>query len=267
MNTFGFIGCGNMGGTLCAAVAKSGKAKILVSDSDAAKAERLAKSINAGIAENKTIAETCKFIVLGVKPQVLPGVLESLSDTLRQRENGFVLVSMAAGTDIKSVTKAADGEYPVIRIMPNTPAAVESGMILCCKNGLVSDSDMDEFISAMKYAGELDNIDEALIDAASAVSGCGPAFVYIFIEALADGAVKCGLPRDKALRYAAQTVIGSGRMILNTGKHPGELKDAVCSPAGSTIAGVEALEASAFRGAVISAVSDAYKRTKELGNK
>lgn len=267
MDKFGFIGCGNMGGTLCEAVSKAGGIEIFVSDSDPSKAELIAEKTSASATDNKTIAKTCRFIFLGVKPQVLPAVLNDLSDTLRNRKSGFVLVTMAAGTDIESVNKMAGGEYPVIRIMPNTPAAAESGMILYCRNALVTDGEMRLFLSSASRAGRFDALDESLIDAASAVSGCGPAFVYMFIEAMADGAVKCGLPRDKAIEYAAQTVIGSGKMVLESGRHPGELKDSVCSPAGSTIAGVSALEGSAFRGAVTSAVCAAYERTKELGKK
>ena len=161
----------------------------------------------------------------------------------------------------------AGGNYPVIRIMPNTPASIGKGMILYAQNNNVTKEETDIFVNDMSGAGVLDSIDEKLIDAASAVSGCGPAFVYMFIEALADGAVECGLPRQKAMLYAAQTVLGSAELVLKSGKHPGELKDAVCSPGGTTIAGVHALENGAFRANAINAVSDAYKKTLELGKK
>lgn len=265
MSKFGFIGCGNMGGTLAISVAKSVTDAILVSDYNIETAEKIAKQTNSNVSTNDQIAKECDFIFLGVKPQVLPSVLSDLSEILKSRKTRFVLVSMAAGVDTKTICKLAGSEYPVIRIMPNTPAAVNSGMILYCTNNIVSNDEINEFLNAMSNTGIVDNISESLIDAASAVSGCGPAFVYMFIEALADGAVKCGLPREKAIKYAAQTVVGAGKMILKTEKHPGELKDAVCSPAGSTIAGVEALEASAFRNAAIGAVTASYKRTKELG--
>jgi len=117
----------------------------------------------------------------------------------------------------------------------------------------------------MSMSGQLDEIPENLIDAATAVSGCGPAFVYMFIEALADGGVKCGLSRDKAIKYAAQTLLGSAKMVLETGRHPEELKDAVCSPGGSTIAGVHSLEKGAFRSCVIDSVEESYKKTQKLG--
>lgn len=266
MNKIGFIGCGNMGGTLARAAAKTGN-EIYIADPDCNKLNTAAAEIGATAVTNETIAKTCDLIFLGVKPQVLGAVLGSLSDTLKARTDHFVLVSMAAGIAIASVCEAVGSEYPVIRIMPNTPAAVDSGMILYCKNSLVTDGDAAIFLDSLKTAGQCDYLDERLIDAASAVSGCGPAFVYMFIEALADGGVRCGLPRDKAMKYAAQTVLGAGKMVLDTGRHPGELKDAVCSPAGSTIEGVRALESSCFRSACIEAVTAAFERTKELGKK
>ena len=176
----------------------------------------------------------------------------------------FVLVSMAAGVSTQSIIQMAQVDCPVIRIMPNMPVAVGEGMILYTSNDFVSMEDIEGFLDSMQYAGVLDKIDEDKIDAASCVSGCGPAFAFMFCEALADGAVECGLPRDKAMLYAAQTLAGSATMLMQTGEHPGKLKDAVCSPAGSTIEGVKALEEGAFRADVMNAVKSAYKRTLEL---
>ena len=138
-------------------------------------------------------------------------------------------------------------------------------MILWCKNDEVTEGIADGFVKAMSGAGMIDAIEESKIDAASAISGCGPAFVFMFIEALADGGVKCGLPRDKAQKYAAQTVLGSALYMLESEKHPGQLKDAVCSPGGSTIEGVMALEAGAFRATASNAVVCAYEKTVKLG--
>jgi len=149
--------------------------------------------------------------------------------------------------------------------MPNTPAAVGEGIILCAHNDKVTGDEMTAFMAAFEKAGLLDQIEERLIDAGSALSGCGPAFADLFIEALADGAVAVGLPRAAALRYAAQMLAGSARMALESREHPGALKDAVCSPGGSTIAGVRALEQHAFRAACMDAVIAAYEKTKELG--
>ena len=264
MAKIGFIGCGNMGGTLASAASKT-ENEIYLSDLSP-KLESFAKEIGGKVSDNEEISKECDLIFLGVKPQVLGNVVDSFKGILSERKSHFALVSMAAGVEIASIEKMLGFECPIIRIMPNTPAQVEEGMILYCKNELAEEKDIEIFLDAMKFAGKCDFISEKVIDAASAVSGCGPAFVYMFIEALADGGVKCGLTREKAITYAAQTLIGAGKMVLETKKHPEELKDAVCSPAGSTIEGVRALENSAFRSACIEAVSASYKRTKELGN-
>lgn len=264
MKRIGFIGCGNMGGTLAAAAAKTELA-VFVSDASEEKAAAFAREHGATPLSNRELAATCDVIFLGVKPQVLAAVLDGIKDTLESRTDRFLLVSMAAGVDLKTLASLSGGVYPTIRMMPNTPACVGEGMILYTPNASANEEDIALFLAAMKHAGLCDRIDEKFMDAASAVSGCGPAFVYMFIEALADGGVMCGLPRDKAIAYAAKTVLGAGKTVLETGRHPEELKDAVCSPAGSTIEGVRALENSAFRSACIEAISASYRRTKELG--
>ena len=153
----------------------------------------------------------------------------------------------------------------ILRIMPNTPCAVGSGMIQFCRGSLATERDAEEFRILMARAGRLDEIPEGLIDAASAVAGCGPAFAYMFVQALADGGVACGLPRAKATEYAAQMLLGSAQMVLSGVSHPEKLKDEVCSPGGSTIAGVQALENGAFRAACMNAVIAAFEKTKQLG--
>ncbi len=261
--TAGFIGTGNMGGALAAAACKNDRS-ILLADRDSEKAAALAAQCGCAAGETEAVVCDCRFVFLGVKPQVLGLVLRDIAPALKQR-NDIVLVSMAAGVTTESIAAYLGFDCPVIRIMPNTPAAIGEGMILYTTNGLVSETDEADFLTLMSAAGAFDRLPESLIDAGSALSGCGPAFVYLFIEALADGGVECGLPRDKALRYAAQTVSGAAQMVLTDGRHPGVLKDAVCSPGGSTIAGVHALEDGAFRGAVMGAVDAAFTRTKELG--
>ena len=191
-------------------------------------------------------------------------MLAQIAPVLAGRKGAFVLVTMAAGLSMARIRELAGGNYPIIRIMPNTPAAVGAGMVQYCSLD-VSDADLQEFLTAMAPAGLLDTIDEKLIDAASCVSGCGPAWAYQFIEALADGGVAAGLPRAKAQMYAAQMLLGSARLVLESGQHPGALKDAVCSPGGSTIQGVRVLEERAFRGAVTDAVLAAYDKTREMG--
>jgi len=261
--TVGFIGTGNMGGALAKAAAKAG-CELYLSDKSFEKAEALAKELGA---KAVTVAEAalCDYVFLGVKPQMLNDLMQELSPVLALRKSPGVLICMAAGVAMKDLRAMVGSDYPIIRIMPNTPVAVGSGVILYDTTENVSLEAVAGFVSILSQAGLLNRLPEALIDAGSAVSGCGPAFAAMFMEALADGGVKCGLPRDKAMTYAAQMVLGTAKLLLETGQHPGQLKDAVCSPGGSTIAGVDALEAAAFRGAVISAVEAAFERTKELG--
>ncbi len=267
MSKFGFIGCGNMGGALARAVAKAVDEPVLLSDHHHDKMAALCADTGARISNTQTIAAECGFIFLGVKPQVTDKLLDEIRSTLAARGDGFVLVSMAAGISIAQLCEMAGGEYPTIIIKPNTPVAVGEGMTQYTKNALVTDAQHAEFLDAMRLSGVVAEQDEKFSHAAGAVSGCGPAFAYLFIEALADAGVKCGLPRAKAMQYAAQTLVGAGKMVLETGEHPGALKDAVCSPAGATIEGIHALERNGFRGAVIDAVVEAFKRTTTLGQK
>ena len=260
--TLGFIGCGNMGGALVQAAAKSvDGSKIAVCDFDKAKVEKFEKTLGAVGTTARDIAENAKFIVLAVKPQVMESAIADFADILRERKD-VIVVTIAAGLSIGAIRSFIGTALPVIRIMPNTPVALGTGMILYTVSD-VDKSAEQEFLAAFAKAGVFDKIPEDKIDAGSALSGCGPAFVYAFAEALADGGVECGVPRDKAALYAAQTLLGAAEMLLEYG-HPADLKDAVCSPGGTTIAGIHALEKAGFRGATIEAVTAAYKRTLEL---
>lgn len=262
--TFGFIGCGNMGGALAKAVSEAGyKNDILLSDIDKEKVKTLAEEISAIPSDAEIIAKECKFIFIGVKPQVIAECFSKIKENLTERNDKPIIVSMAAGVSISRI-KEVSGVDSIIRIMPNMPVSVGSGVVLAVSEN-VYDEDRLSFEKAMNKAGVFDWLEEKFIDAASALSGCGPAFAYMFAQALADGAVACGLPREKAILYAAGTLKGSAQMILETGKHPEKLKDEVCSPGGSTIMGVKALEDEGMRGAAINAVLAAYKRTLELG--
>ena len=262
---FGFIGAGNMGGALASAVCKSTDAKkVLLSDADGEKAQMLANRLGCCVGSVEEAATESEFLFLGVKPQHMSGLLATISKAIAARNDRFVLVTMAAGLSMERICQMIGGNYPIIRIMPNTPVLVGAGTVLYAAANGVTKAEIAQFEEALGAAGRIDSIPEALIDAGSAVSGCGPAFVYLFIEALADGGVACGLPRTKALEYAAQTVCGAAVMVLETGKHPGELKDAVCSPGGTTIAGVRTLEEQGFRGAAMDAVIAAYRRNEEL---
>ena len=257
---YGFIGCGNMGGAIARALSKT-TTDILLCDPYAA--ESLAQQLGCKSGSNEQAVENCERLFLAVKPQVLRSAISPIAELLRQKKP--LLITMAAGVEIAAIEEMVGDKLPIIRIMPNTPVAVGCGTILYCCNDLVDQRTLDDFLKDMQYAGMMDPIGENLIDAGSALSGCGPAYVYMFIEALADGAVACGVPRAKAMTYAANTLIGAAQMVLQSGNHPGALKDAVCSPGGSTIAGVRALEENAFRGAVMNCVEAAYQRTKELG--
>ena len=266
MYQFGFLGCGNMGTALASAVAKTG-ATLALSGANWDKCVEKAKKLSAVPLSNGELAQSCRFIVLGVKPQKMGEVLAEIAPVLRSRKESFCIITMAAGITMDSICEMLGNTYPVIRIMPNTPSEIGQGMILYNQNQQVSPEDIQAFQEGFAPAGMLESLEESLIDAGSAISGCGPAFAYMFVEALADGGVKCGLPRSQALRFAAKTLMGSGAMVLETGRHPGALKDAVCSPGGSTIEGVKALESAGFRSAVLEAVTAAYEKTVKLGKK
>ena len=259
---YGFIGCGNMGGAIARALSKTTQ-DILVSDRSG-KAKALASELNIGYADVPTIAASCDRIFLGVKPQMMAGLLDSLRLLLAARKTPCVLISMAAGLSIEAIREMAGLQLPVIRIMPNVACAVGEGLTLYACSADVSAQQKQEFLHMLSASGALEELDEHLMDAGSAVAGCGGAFACLFLEALADGAVSCGLPRDKAMRYAQQMLLGTAALARDTATHPGAIKDSICSPGGTTIAGVRALEQNGFRAAAMDAVIAAYERTLEL---
>jgi len=265
MSIISCIGSGNMGFALMSA-AKG--ADIYITDSDTEKAKSAAASLGAKfLSSNIEAVEKGDIIFLAVKPQVLQQVLAEIASTANKKNssgNAPVFVSMAAGWSIAKIQDIL-GKIPVVRIMPNTPALIGKGMIALSASPEVSANSVSEIEKILNGAGIIDKVEERFMNAVTGLSGSGPAFVYLFIEALADGGVQAGLPRDKALRYAAQTVLGASAMVQETGKHPGELKDMVTSPGGTTIAGIAALEDGAFRSTVIKAVEAAWKRSIELG--
>lgn len=258
----GFIGAGNMGGAIAERVCeKIGAANVAVACSTP---ESTAKAANrygckAGIATD--IASAAKFVFLGIKPQMAMNVAEVVAQHINKKT---IVVSMLAGV---TVARLCDmfGTDKIIRIMPNVACTVGEGMTLVCHSDSVTKEELQEFEDIISLCGKSDIIDEKYIDAASALSGCGPAFVSVFMEALADGAVKCGLPRTKAYEYTYQTLLGTAKLAAITKKHPAEIKDSVCSPGGSTIAGVSSLEENGLRISAINAVENAYKKTVDLG--
>lgn len=267
--TFAFVGAGNMGGAIIEAVCRVQEPKkVVIYDRAAEKAAALSEKTGCTVAASAGEAvKSAYFVFLCVKPNVMAETLRNLAPFL-VKGGEKVIVSIAAGISTAAIAEmlaAADVHLPVIRLMPNTPVMVGKGLILMTATPDTPQEDIALLRKALSDGGETAVVSENLIDPATPVFSCAPAYVYMFIEALADGGVMSGVPREQAQRFAAQAVLGAAAMVLETGKHPGELKDAVCSPGGSTIVGVETLEKGAFRAAVSDAVFEAYKKTVGLG--
>ncbi len=272
MYKFGFIGAGKMGGAILKVVSGAvGGENVIVFDKNTEHCRRITAELGCVFSEDiETVVGKSEYIVLGVKPQNAKEILGGIGDTLKKsykenKDKSVVLVSMLAGTEISKITEYLGFVWPVIRIMPNIAATVGKAMTLCCANEYVKESELDFFVKSMEKSGRIDIVDEKNIDAYSIVTGCGPAWICQIAEALADGQVAIGVPRDKAYLYAAQTLAGTAELLSREGAVPAVLKDSVCSPGGTTIEGVKALEKGAVRSSVIDAVCAAYKRTKEIG--
>ena len=262
----GFIGAGSMGGALAQAAVKAvGGERVAVTCSTPEHSAETAARLGCAAETAENILKESRFVFLGVKPQMIAGVAKKLAGDIAGSD--AIFVSMLAGTSLDRLAELLGGDKKIIRIMPNTPCAVGKGLMLVSANSRVTAAELADFKTLMAFSGLLDDLPEHLIDAASAVSGCGPAYAYMFVEALADGAVKCGVPRAKAVRYAAQMLLGSAELVLESGEHPGALKDAVCSPGGTTIQGVRTLEKNGFRSAAMEAVIAAYEKTMEMQKK
>ena len=261
----GFIGLGNMGSSLAKALLDAKTTdQILLANRSQAKVEVFVANCGGKVSSNEEIFAEADVIFLGVKPAQFSDLLSQYQTILEKRES-LLLISMAAGLTLEKLGNLVPSQHHLIRIMPNTPVAIGQGVISYALSANCQIEDKELFCRLLAKAGQLVEISEPLIDAATGLAGCGPAFVYLFIEALADAGVQTGLPRETALEMAAQTVVGAGQMVLETQQHPGVLKDQVCSPGGSTIAGVASLEEHSFRGTVMDAVYQSYKRTQELG--
>ena len=261
----GFIGLGNMGASLAKSVlqAKTGD-DILLANRSQAKVDAFIADFGGQASSNEEIFAEADVIFLAVKPAQISTLLAKYQDILEKRES-LLLISMAAGIKLEKLASFLPSQHRLIRMMPNTPVSIGQGVISYALSPNCKAEDSELFCQLLAKAGLLVELGEGLIDAATGLAGCGPAFVYLFIEALADAGVQTGLSRETALKMAAQTVVGAGQLVLESQQHPGVLKDQVCSPGGSTIAGVASLEAHAFRGTVMDAVHQAYKRTQELG--
>ena len=265
MAKIGFIGMGNMGTAIMRGLLKTYQPEeLLFTSAHEAKMQKITEE--TGVAHVFTAtecAEQVKYLVLAVKPQVLPTVFKELNGKIRKNQ---VVISIAAGYAIADLQAGLGDEARIVRSMPNTPAMVGEGMSgVSYDENLFTDEEKQVIDGFFTSFGKMEKVDEKLMDVVGSASGCSPAYVYMFIEALADGGVKVGLPRGQAVTYAAQMVLGAAAMVLESGKHPGQLKDEVCSPGGSTIAGVAALEERGFRSAAIQAVEAAFRRNQELG--
>lgn len=270
---FAFIGAGNMGGAILERVCTvMDPTQVVVYRPNRQAGEAQTARLGCILADSGANAvREAKYIMLCVKPQILPEVLTGLLPAMKEAAGAGlhqVVVSIAAGIQLEAISAilaAAGLDLPVVRVMPNTPSAIGQGVLLMAPDAKTSSGDYAGLEWALSGCGLLERVTERELDLGSAIAGCGPAFVYLFIEALADGGVQIGLPRNKAQTWAAQMVAGAAGMVLQSGQHPGALKDAVCSPGGTTIAGVAELERRAFRSAAAQAVVAAYEKNCGLG--
>lgn len=261
----GFIGLGNMatamiGGILAKKMAEP--EEILGSARTQETRQKAQKSFGIRTTpDNRQAAAESDILFLAVKPQFFPEVLSEIRDAIRK---DTLVVSIAAGKTISFLEEAISPEHKILRCMPNTPALVGEGCTGVCCNGKVSENELEQVVKLLGSFGRASVITEAMMDAVVAVSGSSPAYVFLFIEAMADGAVKAGMPRAQAYEFAAQAVLGSAKMVLETGRHPGELKDMVCSPGGTTIEAVKVLEEKGLRGTVMEAMEACIARNRQL---
>jgi pyrroline-5-carboxylate reductase len=261
----GFIGTGNMGAAMIRSIAKSSLniGEIFIYDVDVEKLNVLKNDTGAVVlGSSAEVVEKSDVIILAVKPNTIKTVLETC---VQKFDNNKILVSIAVGIPIKLYKDIIGRDKKVIRTMPNTPALVGEGMTLISYDNNINDQDLKVVKSLFETLGKVDTLDEKLMSEVTALTGSSPAYVFMFIEAMADAAVLSGIPRNMAYKWAAQAVLGSAKMVLETGKHPGELKDQVCSPAGTTIEAVGALEKNGFRYSVIEAMDRCTKRAREIG--
>lgn len=261
----GIIGAGNMASAIIGGIVNKGiipAGEIICSSPVEAERQKAVESfgINA-TSDNKEVVNTSDVLLLAVKPQVIPVVAEEIKDTLRDDQ---LIISIVAGKTIAWYNEAFGRELKIVRTMPNTPALVGEGMTGVSPAPAVTEAELASALEILSSFGKAEVVPEKLMDSVVAVSGSSPAYVFIMIEAMADGAVKLGMPRDKAYKFAAQAVLGSAKMVLETGKHPAELKDMVCSPAGTTIEAVRVLEEAGFRASLIDAMEACAEISRKL---
>lgn len=263
MDMIGFIGMGNMGTAMLKGAKRTfDGSQIIFHRKSVDKMKKLAEEEKVNYAmSNSEVVEKSKYIILAIKPQMFEKVIDEINDSL---DNDKVIISLAPGftiTQLKEKLKAGR----IVRSMPNTPAMIGEGMTgVCFDENEFDENEIDVINKIFEATGKAKKVDEKLMNSVVCASGSSPAYVFMFIEALADSAVKCGLPRKDAYEFVAQTVLGSAKLMLETGKHPGELKDMVCSPGGTTIAGVAELEKNGFRKAIFEATDECFNKCNNI---
>jgi len=266
MNGIAIIGAGAMGTAFAKGMVSAGlfdPAQIVMADADASKLSEVAEAQGVKTsADNAAAVENADVILLAVKPQIIKDVLTDIGGGV---QSGQLVISIAAGVKLRSIESCLPEKTAVIRAMPNTPCQIGRGAVGFCRGSAAADDDCAKAKAIFDAVGVSFEVPEKLMDAVTGLSGSGPAYVYVMIEAMADAGVRVGLPRDAALSLASQTVAGAAEMVLESGQHPAALKDQVTSPGGTTIAGLDALERAGFRSALIDAVKAAAKRSEELG--
>ena len=264
----GFIGCGNMGKAMLGGILKSGLTNpknIFVSVSSHESSLNLNKEFGVNsCCDNGFVCQNSDILILAVKPQLFKEISSELSKEIK---NSSIIVSVMAGITLEALSYAFPNVSKIVRAMPNTPALCLEAMSAVAPNENVSKNELSEIIEIFNSFGKTEVVPEKLFDAVIGVSGSSPAYVFMFIEALADGAVLEGMPRDIAYKFASQAVLGSAKMVLETNAHPGELKDMVCSPSGTTIEAVKALEDGAFRATVMDAVGKCCEKSRLMSRK
>jgi len=266
MKKVGFIGTGVMGTAMIKGIIGANivnPSDIYVFDLDKQKLQTLKVDLGVNaVADSTEVVKKCDFIILAVKPNVVKVVLEGMKHTFSSEK---LLISIAAGIPLKTYKNVLGEEKKVIRAMPNTPAIIGEGMTLISFDQCVPQDDINDAMNILGALGKVECLEEKLMNEVVALTGSSPAYIFMLIEAMADAAVLSGIPRQTAYRLASQAVSGSAKMVAETGKHPGELKDQVCSPAGTTIEAVTSLEKNGFRNSIIEAMNECTKKAKELG--
>lgn len=261
----GFIGTGNMASAIIGGIIKKGIVsadEIIGADHFAAGLEKVKAQFGITVTEdNKEVARQAEVLVLSVKPQFYEDVITEIRDEIRENQ---IVITIAPGKTLEWLNEKFEKAVKTVRTMPNTPALVGEGMTAACPNEYMTESEVEYVKSLLESFGKIEIVPERMMDVVVSVSGSSPAYVFMLIEAMADAAVSGGMPRTQAYQFAAQAVLGSAKMVLETGKHPGELKDMVCSPAGTTIEAVRKLEETGFRSSVIEAMKVCEEKSKSL---